>query len=44
MIDEVNDKVLFTALTNGLQSKEFLFSIYLNDLKMMADILYQATK
>ena len=44
LIDKVDDKVLVTAFTNGLQSKEFLFSIYLNDLKMMADILYQATK
>ena len=40
LIDEVDDKVLVTAFTNGLQSKEFLFSIYKNDPKMMADMLY----
>ena len=34
------DKVLVKAYTNGLQSKEFLFSIYKNDPKMMADMLY----
>ena len=31
LIDEVNNKVLVTTFTNGLQSKEFLFSIYKND-------------
>ena len=31
LIDEVDDKVLVTTFTNGLQSKEFLFSIYKND-------------
>ena len=31
MIDEVDDKVLVITFTNGLQSKEFLFSIYKND-------------
>ena len=35
LIDEAND---------GLQSGEFLFSIYKNDPKMMADMLYKATK
>ena len=44
MIEEANDKVLVTAFTNGLQSGEFLFSIYKNDLKIMADMLYKATK
>ena len=44
MIEEANDKVLVTAFTNGLQSREFLFSIYKNDSKMMADMLYKATK
>ena len=44
LIEEANDKVLVTAFTNGLQSREFLFSIYKNDLKMMADMLYKATK
>ena len=44
LIDEANDKVLVTAFTNGLQSGEFLFSIYKNNLKMMADMLYKATK
>ena len=31
LIDEANDKVLVTAFTNGLQSREFPFSIYKND-------------
>ena len=44
LIDEVVDKVLVTAFTNGLQSKEFLFSIYKNESRMMADTLYQAMK
>ena len=44
LIDEANDKVLVTAFTNGLQSREFLFSIYKNDPKKMADMLYKATK
>ena len=44
LIDEADDKVLVTAFTNGLQSGKFLFSIYKNDLKTMADMLYKATK
>ena len=44
MINEADDKVLVTAFTNGLQSEEFLFSIYKNDPKTMGDILYKATK
>ncbi|XP_075645814.1 uncharacterized protein LOC142616974 [Castanea sativa] len=44
LIDEADDKVLVTTFTNGLQSREFLFSIYKNDPKTMADMLYKATK
>ena len=44
LIDEANYKVLITAFTNGLQSGEFLFSIYKKDLKMMVDMMYKATK
>nr|XP_023894294.1 uncharacterized protein LOC112006231 [Quercus suber] len=44
LIDEANDKVLVTAFTNGPQSEKFLFSIYKNGLKTMADMLYRATK
>jgi len=44
LIEEANDKVLVIAFTNELQSGEFLFSIYKNDLKIMADMLYKATK
>ena len=44
LINEADNKILITAFTNGLQSKEFLFAIYKNDLKMMADMLYKATK
>ena len=41
---EADDKALVTAFTNGLQSGEFLFSIYKNDPKKMVDMLYKATK
>ena len=44
LINKANDKVLLIAFTNGLQSRKFLFSVYKNDLKTMADMLYQATK
>ena len=44
LIDEADDKVLVTAFTNRLQSEEFLFSIYKNDLKTMTNMLYKATK
>lgn len=44
LIDEADDKVLVIAFTNGLQSGEFLFSIYKNDIKTMADMLCEATK
>ena len=43
-IDETNDKVRVIAFTNKLQSRKFLSSIYKNDLKMMVDMLYKATK
>ena len=44
LIDEADDKVLVTTFTNELQSGEFLFSIYKNDLKTMANMLYKAIK
>ena len=44
MIDEANDKVLVTAFTSGMKQGEFLFSIYKNDPKTMAEMLYKATK
>ncbi|XP_075663069.1 uncharacterized protein LOC142632577 [Castanea sativa] len=44
LIDETDDKVLVTTFTNRLQPGEFFFSIYKNNLKMMADMLYKATK
>lgn len=44
LIDKTNDKVLVIAFTNGLQSGEFLFSIYKNDLKTMVNMLYKAMK
>ena len=44
MINEADDKVLVTAFTNGLQSREFLFSIYKNDSKTITDMLYKTTK
>ena len=44
MIDEANDKVLVTAFTSGMKQGEFLFSIYKNDPKTMAEMLYKAMK
>lgn len=44
LIDEANKKFLVIAFPNGLQSGESLFSIYKNDLKMMAEMLYKTTK
>ena len=44
LIDEADDKVLVTTFTNGLQSGKFLFSVYKNDPKTMANMLYRATK
>ena len=43
-IDEVDDKILVATFTNGLWKGKFLFSLYKNDLKTMADVLYRATK
>jgi len=44
LIDEVDNKILVTAFTNGLQFGEFLFSIYKNDPNTMANTLYKAMK
>ena len=44
LIDKDDDKVLVTAFTNGLQSEDFLLSIYKNDSKTMVDMLYKALK
>ena len=43
-IDEVDDKILVAAFTNGLQEGKFLFSLYKNDRKTMLEVLYRATK
>ena len=43
-IDEVDDKIVVAAFTNGLQKGKFLFSLYKNDPKTMSDVLYRATK
>ena len=43
-IDEVDDKILVAAFTNGLRKGKFLFSLYKNDPKTMLDVLYRATK
>ena len=43
-IDEANDKILIAAFTNELQKGKFLFSLYKNDLKIMSDVLFRATK
>ena len=44
LIDEVDDKILVAAFTNGLWKGKFLFSLYNNDPKTMSDVLYRATK
>ena len=44
LIDEADNKVLVTAFTRGLQPGEFLFSVYKNDPKTMAKIMYKTTK
>ena len=43
-INEVDDKILVVAFTNGLQKGNFLFSLYKNDLRTMSNVLYRATK
>ena len=43
-INEVDDKILIAAFTNGLREGKFLFSLYKNDPKTMSDVLYRATK
>ena len=44
LIDEVDDKILVAAFTNGLWKGKFLFSLYKNGLTTMIDVLYRATK
>ena len=44
MIDEVDDKILVVAFTNGLRKGKFLFSLYKNDPKTVSEVLYRATK
>ena len=44
LINKANNKVLVTAFTHGLWPGEFLFSLYKNDPKTMAEMLYKATK
>lgn len=44
LIDKADDKVLVIAFINGLQPGEFLFSIYKNDPKTMAEMLYKGMK
>ena len=43
-IDEVDNKILVTAFTNGLRKGKFLFSLYKNNTKIMSEVLYRATK
>ena len=43
-IDEVDDKILVAAFTNGLRKGKFLFSLYKNDPKTMSEVLYRAIK
>ena len=43
-IDEVDNKILVTAFTNGPRKGKFLFSLYKKDPKTMSEVLYRATK
>ena len=43
-IDEADDKILVAAFINELWKGKFIFSLYKNDLKIMSDVLYKATK
>ena len=44
LIDEVDDKILVAAFTNGLRKGKFIFSLYKNDPKTILDVFYRATK
>ena len=44
MIDEINDKILIVAFTNGLRNENFLFSLYKNYPKTITDVLYRVIK
>ena len=44
LIDEVVDKILVAAFTNGLRKGKFIFSLYKNDPKTILDVFYRATK
>jgi len=43
-INEVDNKILVAAFTNGLQKGKFLFSLNKNNPKTTLDVLYRATK
>ena len=43
-IDEIDDKIVVVAFTNGLRKGKFMFSLYKNDPKTMSDMFYRATK
>ena len=43
-IDEINDKILIVAFTNGLRNENFLFSLYKNYSKTITDVLYRVIK
>ena len=43
-IDELDDKILMVAFTNGLRKGKFLFSLCKNDPKTMSNVLYKVTK
>ena len=44
LIDEINDKILIVAFTNGLRNENFLFSLYKNYPKTITDVLYRVIK
>ena len=44
LIDEADEMVLMTAFSSELKEGEFLFSVLKNEPKIMADMLFKATK
>jgi hypothetical protein len=44
LVDEADDKVVLTAFISGLQSGDFLFSVYKDPPTSMAEMMYEAQR
>jgi hypothetical protein len=44
LVDEADDKVILTAFISGLQSRDFLFSVYKDLPTSMAKMMYEAQR